>query len=47
MSKEVKQLIKEAKQAFNEKQQKLAEEKCRVSWSEVVFFIDVEIKLIQ
>lgn len=31
MSKEIKQLIKDAKQAFAEKQFKIAEEKCYVS----------------
>lgn len=31
MSKEVKQLIKDAKQAFGEKQFKIAEDKCNVS----------------
>lgn len=32
MSKEIKQLIKDAKQAFAEKQFKIAEEKCHVSY---------------
>lgn len=31
MSKEIKQLIKDAKQAFKEKEYKIAEEKCLVS----------------
>lgn len=35
MSKEIKQLIKDAKQAFAEKQLKIAEEKCHVSYFKV------------
>lgn len=35
MSKEIKQLIKDAKQAFAEKQFKIAEEKCHVSYFKV------------
>lgn len=37
MSREIKQRIKEAKQAFKDKQFKIAEDKCHVSCAELSF----------